>query len=270
MLFRYFYLVLPSLLATLSHKIAFAQPSTPAISWPDNKKIAISLTFDDARESQVNGGTALLDSFGVKATFFVVPSGVEKSLAGWKKAVSMGHEIGNHSLNHPCTGNFGWSRNKALEDYSLDKMRKELLDCNSRIKELLNVKAEVFAYPCGQKFVGRGRNTKSYVPLIAELFLLGRGWLDEAATDPAFCDFAQVTGVESDGKEFEQVLPLIEEAKNTGHWLVLAGHEMAASGPQTTRLSMLRGLLAYAQDPANGVWIAPAGTVAKYIQKQRK
>lgn len=260
--------VLLSIIILLT-KASIAQQDTP-IGWPEGKKVALSLTFDDARASQVNGGTALLDSFGVKATFFVVPSSVEQSLDGWKKAVASGHEIGNHSLVHPCTGNFAWSRQKALEDYTLDRMRKELVECNKRIKELLNVNAEVFAYPCGQKFVGRGRNTQSYVPLVAELFLLGRGWLDEAANDPAFCDFAQVTGVESDGKDFDQVLPLIEEAKKTGHWLVLAGHEMGAPGPQTTRLTMLRKLLAYANDPANGIWIAPAGTVAKYIQKQRK
>src|SRR3954467_4653718 len=174
MLVRYFFLLLLSLVPILSTQVAIAQKTAATITWPENKKVAISLTFDDARQSQVDGGTALLDSFGVKATFFVVPSGVEKSLTGWKKAVSMGHEIGNHSLNHPCTGNFVWSRNKALEDYSIDRMRRELLECNTRIRELLNVKAEVFAYPCGQKFVGRGKNTQSYVPLIADLFLLGR------------------------------------------------------------------------------------------------
>jgi len=48
--------------------------------------------------------------------------------------------------------------------------------------------------------------------------------------------------------------------------LVLAGHEMGASGNQTTRLSMLKKLIEYAQNPANGIWIAPVGTVAKYIK----
>ena len=52
-------------------------------------------------------------------------------------------------------------------------------------------------------------------------------------------------------------------------WLVLAGHEMGASGNQTTRLSMLKKLIEYAQNPANGIWIAPVGTVAKYIKGQK-
>jgi peptidoglycan/xylan/chitin deacetylase (PgdA/CDA1 family) len=247
-----------------------AQQDSVVFSWPKGKQTAISLSFDDARESQVIVGTNLLDQYGIKATFFVVPSSVVKSLEGWKKAVANGHEIGNHSLNHPCTGNFTWSRKNALENYTLKKMQTELMECNKRIDELLHVKAEVFAYPCGQKFVGRGAQTKSYVPLVSKMFLLGRGWMDEAANDPVYCNFSQLTGLEMDGKNFDQILPLLEEAKKTGQWLVLAGHEMGDSGEQTTRLGMLEQLAKYVQNPANEIWIAPLGTVARYIQNQKK
>jgi len=247
-----------------------SQQLTTAFRWPDGKRAALSLTFDDARTSQVDSGTALLDKYGIKATFFVVPSEVEKRLDGWKKAVASGHEIGNHTTNHPCTGNFSWSSQHALENYRLDNMRDELIQCNKRIEKLLGVKPDVFAYPCGQKFVGRGTHTESYVPTVAKMFVLGRGWRDEAMNDPAFCDFAQVSGIEMDGKTFDEILQLIGEAREAGQWLVLAGHEMGDSGEvQTTRLKMLRQLIEYVQNPANGIWIAPAGTVAKYILKQR-
>ncbi len=251
-------------------QVANAQQDSAVFSWQGGKKAAVSLSFDDARESQVTAGTSLLDTYGIKATFFVVPASVEKQLEGWKKAVANGHEIGNHTLSHPCTGNFDWSRKNALEDYTLKEMQTELVECNKRIGELLHVKADVFAYPCGQKFVGRGVHTKSYVPLIAKMFLLGRGWMDEAANNPEYCNFSQLTGVEMDGKNFDQILPLLEEAKKKGQWLVLAGHEMGDSGNQTTRLAMLKQLAEYVQDPANGIWIAPVGTVARYIQLKKK
>ena len=260
------FLLIPFLLVNTAH----AQQGTTGFAWPQGRQAAVSLSFDDARESQVLGGTSLLDQYGVKATFFVNPGGVEKQLEGWKKAVASGHEIGNHTLTHPCTGNFAWSRNNALEDHTLKTMKKEMTDCNKRIEDLLHVKAEVFAYPCGQKFVGRGAHTKSYVPLVDKMFLLGRGWMDEGPNDPLYCNFAQLTGVEMDGKTFEQILPLIEQAKKNGQWLVLAGHEMGENGDQTTRLSMLKQLAEYVQNPANGIWIAPMGTVAKYIQSQKK
>jgi hypothetical protein len=149
-------------------------------------------------------------------------------------------------------------------------MVKELTQANQAIEKLLGVSCTAFAYPCGQTFVGRGKGTQSYVPVVATLFTTGRGWLNEAANDPQFCDFAQLTGVESDGKHFEQILPFIEIALENGQWLVLAGHEMKESGPQTTRLSMLKRLLEYANDPSNSIWIAPVGTVAKYVEGKRK
>jgi len=243
--------------------------STKNFPWPAEKEAAISLSFDDGRYSQAEVGIAFLDSFHIKATFYVVPSAVEQRLEGWKKAVASGHEIGNHSLYHPCSGNFFWSRMHALENYTLDSIRHELTEANNRIEQLLGVKPSVFAYPCGQKFIGRGINTKSYVPIIAEMFQTGRGFLEEAPNDPAFTDFAQITGIEMDGKDFEQLLPLLIEARKSGQWIVLAGHETSEGGVQTTRLSMLRKLIAYAQDPSNKIWIAPVGTIATYIQQYR-
>jgi hypothetical protein len=258
-----------TVLIMLLAKVIFAQQTATVFPWPDGKHAAISLSFDDARTSQVEVGTALLDQYGIKATFFVVPSNVQLNLDGWKKAIDSGHEIGNHTVNHPCSGNFLWSKKNALENYTLDNMHEELVEGNIQIQRLLGVKPEVFAYPCGQKFVGRGSNTKSYVPLVAELFVLGRGWRDESANDPDFCDLSQIAAIEMDGKNFDEILPLLEDAKKNGQWLVLAGHEMGEAGYQTTRLAMLKKLFEYVQEPANGIWIAPMGTVAKYIQKQR-
>lgn len=245
------------------------QPSA-SFEWPNGSVAAVSLTFDDARPSQVLKGTALLDRFGAKGTFYVVPSAVEDQLAGWKAAVSAGHEIGNHSLIHPCSGNFLWSRDRALELYSLADMRAELEQANVKLNELLGVTPVSFAYPCGQTFVGRGRTTQSYVPVIADMFTSGRGWLDEAASDPAYVDMAQLTGLEMDGKTFEEVLVMLKQAKTDGGWVVLSGHEMNDGGRQTTRLDMLEKLIPYLQDPANGFWLGTVEEIAGYVINNRK
>jgi peptidoglycan/xylan/chitin deacetylase (PgdA/CDA1 family) len=112
---------------------ALGQTPTP-IKWPEGKTVAVSLSFDDGRLSQVDKGTALLDKYNVKATFYLMPSSLKERLEGWKKAAQNGHEIGNHSLNHPCSGNFEWSRHKAIENYSLEQMRSELMDASKQIE----------------------------------------------------------------------------------------------------------------------------------------
>jgi peptidoglycan/xylan/chitin deacetylase (PgdA/CDA1 family) len=253
--------------------------------WPEGKRAAISLTFDDARRTQITNGIPLLDEYDVKATFYVVPSrltgiagsqpaiqGAEAldTLAAWRAAAANGHEIGNHTLTHPCSGNFSFINDeRALEGYTLDRMRDELLEANAAIESMLGVRPVSFAYPCGQKYVGRGRNLKSYVPLVAEHFLSGRGWMDEWANDPAYCDMAQLMAMELDGKSFEQVKELIDRRLTDGGWLVLAGHEIADDGRQTTQMATLRALCEYARDPANGLWLDTVEAITRHIHKQR-
>jgi len=237
--------------------------------WPEGIKMALSLTFDDARLSQVDKGIPLLDKYGVKATFYVSPDNMIQKLDGWKKAVSNGHDIGNHSLLHPCTGNFDFSRDKALEDYTLQKMDVELDSANNILKKTLGFRPVSFAFPCGQSFVGRGNMTRSYIPLISAKFETGRGWLNEGPNNPAFCDLSQLTGMELDGKSFEQIKALIESAKSMGQWLVLAGHEMNEGGFQTSLLSTIEAICKYASDTANGIWIDNVHNIALYIKEKR-
>jgi peptidoglycan/xylan/chitin deacetylase (PgdA/CDA1 family) len=243
-------------------------PSTQ-FAWPDGKRAAVCLTFDDARPSQVDVGVPILNEYGARATFYVSPSRVPERLAAWKEAIAAGHEIGNHSMRHPCTGNFPFARQKALEEYTLTQMAAELDQANVEIRRLLGVDAVTFAYPCGQKFVGRGEQVRSYVPLVAERFAAGRGWRDENANDPAFCDPAQLLAVELDGLTFEQLKTLVDAAAERGAWLVLAGHDIGPEGRQTTRADTLRAFCEYARDPHNGLWVDTVAGITGYVREQR-
>ena len=238
--------------------------------WPDGKKAAVSLSFDDARLSQVDTGLAFFKKKNAKVTFFVLPSGVEKRLPSWRQAVADGHEIANHSSTHPCTGNYAFSRNNALEDYNLARMAQQLDAANQEIYKLLGVKARTFAYPCGQKFVGRGTDAKSYVPLVAERFVAGRGYLDEAANDPRFCDLAQAMGTSFDEMDFSQMKKIVDEAIQQGRWVIFVGHEIGDRAYQTTDTKALEALCDYLKNPDTGVWLGTVEEIATYVQKRRE
>jgi len=239
-------------------------------SWPAGKRAAVSLTFDDARPSEIDNGLDILDRYGVKASFYVIPSNVEKRLAGWKKAVANGHEIGNHTLKHPCSGNYPWSREKALENYTLEMMEQELEEANATVEQLLGVRPTTFGYPCAQTFVGRGTDVKSYVPLVARKFAVGRGYADQCLNDPAFCDLAQVYCLIIDGLDFEQVKVLFDRAAEDGQWLILCGHKVERSaGNQIVLTTTLEAICKYASDPATELWFDRVDVIGKYIAQQR-
>ena len=238
--------------------------------WPNGKKMAISLTFDDARLSQADNCIPLLDRYGVTGTFYVLPSNLTERIEAWKKAAKKGHEIGNHTLYHACSNNFEWSRTHSLEETTLQQLEEQLDSSNLFIEKTLGVKVVSFAYPCGQKYVGKGENTKSYVPLIARHFETGRSWHDEDANDPTFCNMVQLNGMEMDGKSFEELKSLIDKAKLKEKWLILAGHDVNNGGDQTTRLESLEALIQYAADPSNEIWLDNVHHIASYIKTHRK
>lgn len=240
-----------------------------SFSWPDGKRMALSLSFDDARLTQVDAGIPILDHFGVRATFYVSFAALEKRLDAWKAALARGHEAGNHTLSHPCTGNFHWSRQQALEDFTLERMAGELDGASARIRELLAVTPRTFAYPCGQTFVGRGEKLQSYIPLVAKRFLAGRGFLSESDNDPLFCDLAQVSGKSMDCDTFEELAPAIETARLAGAWMVLVGHDVRPEGRQGVRPATLEALCRLATDPGKGIWLDTVANVADYVKARR-
>jgi peptidoglycan/xylan/chitin deacetylase (PgdA/CDA1 family) len=252
---------------------AVSPVANPAFAWPSGVRGALSLTFDDSRPSQVEQGVPLFDRFGVHATFYVMPAVVKQQHEAWRRAVATGHEAAGHTLSHPCTCNFGFSssRPQSLENMTLEMMEAEIIESNRQIEELVGVRPVSFAYPCGQKFVGRGKQLHSYVPLIARHYLTGRGWRDEYFNAPDRCDLAQLAGVEFDGLDFEHVRPQIDQAAKTGNWLVLAGHDIGAEDhAQTTKTSTLEAICAYCRDPANGIWIDTVGTIGAFVHQTQR
>lgn len=237
--------------------------------WPNGKKGAVTLTFDDARSSQTEVGIPILNDYGIKATFFVNQGGLEQELEKWGKAVEAGHEMGNHTQNHPCSGNYGFNRDSYLEDYTLDRMEAELLEANETIKKLLGVTPNSFAYPCGQTFVGRGTNCQSYVQVVAKHFLVGRSAFDESINNPWNMDLAQTMGLDMDMGNFDALKAMVDGVHRSGGWLCLFGHGIGAeSASQTLSAGVLKQLCEYMQDPANEIWVNTAAAIGTHIKAQ--
>ena len=79
-----------------------------------NKKAAVVITYDDAINQHLDNAIPVLDSLGLKATFYVI--------------ATTGHELGNHTLYHPCVGGKGreWVRPEYdLRNYTVQRMLDE-------------------------------------------------------------------------------------------------------------------------------------------------
>src|SRR4051794_27079069 len=99
--------------------------------WPEGRRGAVSLTFDDGSESQLRRAYPLLTERGLCGTFYLVPRGnnYEERLAPWRAVHDAGHEIGNHSLSHTCTRNYREERDaRGLETMTLEEIEADLVE----------------------------------------------------------------------------------------------------------------------------------------------
>ena len=72
-------------------------------TWPDNRKGAVSLGFDDGCPSHLSVAVPALNARGFKGTFFLMSGDGSWSpdWNAWRDVAAQGHEIGSHTKTHP-------------------------------------------------------------------------------------------------------------------------------------------------------------------------
>jgi hypothetical protein len=152
-----------------------------------------------------------------------------------------------------------------LENYTLGRMEKELRQANQLLHSELGVIPTSFAFCCAQTFVGRGKTLKSYIPLVAKLFEVGRIGFSETYARPERLDLAQVCSLTFDNQSFEQIKKVLDAAVAERCWLVLTGHEIGKPGiRQTTSATTLRKLCAYFNSHPE-IWVDTVTAVGRHV-----
>ena len=108
----------------------------------------VSLTFDDALPEHLDLAAPLLTERGFHGTFYVhlAARTLAQRAGEWASLVAHGHELGNHTIFHPASGSKDWVTSaNAIEQYSLERMREELILANSWLTHLDNCAHRSFA-----------------------------------------------------------------------------------------------------------------------------
>ncbi|MCR4429674.1 MAG: polysaccharide deacetylase [Tepidanaerobacteraceae bacterium] len=135
----------------------------------DNKKV-IYLTFDDGPSKNTPQILDILKKYDVKATFFVIGNNTEFGKEMYKRIVSEGHGIGNHTYSHKYEIIYS-SKEAYIED--TEKLNKLIL-------ESTGVKPDIIRFPGGSnnhvcwKYGGRDFMEK----LISEMQAKGYDYFD--------------------------------------------------------------------------------------------
>jgi peptidoglycan-N-acetylglucosamine deacetylase len=134
--------------------LGVAQAQSP-IDWPAGKTSAIVLTYDDALKSQLDVALPQLARARLKGTFFLDGDLTPDDMLRWRAVARAGHELGNHSVFHPCPRAMLPDRTQYLTDnYDVRRMLDELAVMNGILFGIDGKRSRTYSVPCSQMRVG--------------------------------------------------------------------------------------------------------------------
>lgn len=236
--------------------------------WPGKRRAAISLSFDDSVLSHLQNAFPVLQRWGLRGTFYVLPgegSLFEEHLDGWRALSENGHELGNHTLSHPCSRRHDFTPpERALEGWTLQQIEADIDAATQRLRELIpGLGSMSFAYPCGESFVGEGPTRRSYVPSVARRFVAARV-VGNTDNDPRTCDLHRlhswlVTGVSAD-----DMIAMIQPTLEAGRWGIFCFHGIGGDH-LSVDTEALDGLARYLKEHEHDIWVDTVYTIGRYL-----
>ena len=239
--------------------------------WPEGCQGAVSLTFDDGLSSQLETAIPMLNECDLKATFYVNPRGDDwrEKMAPWREVVESGHEVGNHTVNHPCSRNFSGKPTGGLESMTLADIETDIVEAERRLKESIPESgSRTFCYPCYMDFVGEGLSRRSYVPIVARYFPAARG-KGEKVNHPVSRDLHYLSSWPVERMSGAELVGLAERSASQGGWGILTFHGIHQGHLPVADVDLgeLCGFLARNRDR---IWTATVAEVAERIKAWRK
>lgn len=237
-------------------------------SWPNNAKVAVSLSYDDALNSQLDNAIPVLNQYGFKASFYLTLSSstVKDRLSEWRTIAKQGHELGNHSINHSCSASSP-DRNWVPKHNDLDKkyfyeIVREIHTANAFLTAIDGQSIRTFTVPCTDQMV----ENRNYVEALHEVFVGIKSHLGSIPTSWASIEIMDMpvwTPVGSTGKE------LIAYAQQAAKHGTIANYTFHGIGGDHLSVSSQahQQLLQYLNENNEIYWVDTFRNISLYVKK---
>lgn len=237
-------------------------------TWKNGKTSVVCLTYDDAMDSQLDHAIPQLDKYDMKGTFYLKGSSpaLYHRMDGWRTASANGHELGNHTLFHPCSGKRFPNRERArdIDFYTIDQFLMEVSTANTLLKSIDGKNRHTFAYTCGDKIV-EGENMGDYLP---KLVVAARGGAPEFPAKGQL-DLFHLPTFSCTGKSGDKMIDLVKQAQEKNGLLILVFHGVGG-GHLKVEAEEHAKLLRYLKENEKDIWVTTVLEVADYLREDDK
>ncbi len=235
----------------------------------NGKQYAVTLTYDDGLDVHLDNVVPVLDTLNFKATFYVPgkSESLKNRLEDWKNLAKK-HEIGNHTLFHPCRSKSG-KRAWVVPEYDLDKytlsqMLNELSVANTLLSAIDGKTERTFAYTCGDTTV----SDSCFVNNIKEDFLAARG-THKGLNHIKDLDLYNIKVYTVNGQTAEKLLDIVNQAKEEMAWVVFLFHGVGGGHSYNISLEAHNKLLNHLKKNKDEVWVASFIDVVKLLKENK-
>jgi peptidoglycan/xylan/chitin deacetylase (PgdA/CDA1 family) len=254
----------------LASPVAMAKEAS-RFAWPEGRSAAVSLSYDDALDSQLDNAIPALDRHGLTGTFYLVPARppVGLRMDAWRAAARNGHELGNHSLFHQCSAR-GEGREWVEPQDDLDKitvaqMRAQVVLANTMLQALDGrTDGRTFTAPCGDQQASDG----NYITAISDQFVGIKLVGGTVVPDMLALDTQAVpvhVPVDATGA---QLIALVEEAGRKGTMVNFTFHGIGGDHLSVSTAAHEQ-LLAYLDKHRDRYWTATFLEQMRWVRAQQ-
>jgi peptidoglycan/xylan/chitin deacetylase (PgdA/CDA1 family) len=246
----------------------------PFITFPNAARAAVSLTYDDGIVSHFESVAPTLERYGLRGTFniTIARSSVLEHVPEWRTLAERGHELGNHSLFHPCRFSpknpKAWVGPYNLEDYNERRLREELAVANC-ILELIDGQVDrTYANTCWDRIIGKGDEALPIEPILAEIFLAARGVLSHQPVDLVHTNWMNLGSACADRRTFVDLRDEVEALVQIGGWIIYTIHGVGdGTHCHFIKHEEHQQLVAWLSQNQDSVWTSPMIDVVRYLKQ---
>jgi hypothetical protein len=250
--------------------------SQSQFAWPKGRQAVVSLTYDDGIPNHPQLVAPQLEAHGLRGTFYVpIKDDVLQNPLPWRAMASRGHELGNHTVYHPCWGVDGryadWLEDEFnLVNYDAEHWLDEVRTANQALGLIDGGNERTFGNTCYDNYLGPEDDPVCLEPLIAQVFLAARGEATGKPVDLANINYNNLGTVPIGERSFEDFAGELDEIADTGGWVIYTFHGIgeAAHNIHVNAGEHLR-LLDFLRDRAQTYWTAPVIDVVKWLMKKK-
>jgi len=228
------------------------------------------MTYDDGNPNNLDQAIPDLEAHGFRGTFYLQTgrSDVQARAADWRKAMGNGHEIGNHTVRHPCrAGGYGsnipsWLPPAIqLENFSPGDIRHEIDEAAEWLNNNIGRDpGRTFAHPCCDTAIGKPPDEASYDAAIKRHNKAARIG-GNRYNDPAALNLLRIYGFYVLRPTAEAFIDICRQTQ-PGMWTVLMFHGIG--GPShTVERPVHQALLEFLSKQS--AWVAPVRDVVAYL-----